>query len=102
MPVNPALSGLAKVIESGQPWPRPACPKCQTGYIRFSPPTEVEGHESASMHSHPAFDQSGSPARSLFASNVRIRTAGKLCTEPGTTAWTIRRSPVKTGTRTVT
>lgn len=56
MPVDPALSGLARTIESGQPWPRPACPKCQTGYIRFSSPTEDEGHESASARGHLAFE----------------------------------------------
>ncbi len=54
--MDSGLSGLAKVIESGQPWPRPACPNCQTGYIGFSPPTEVEGHDSASARNHPAFD----------------------------------------------
>lgn len=56
MSVDPALSGLAKTIESGQPWPRPACPTCQTGYIRFSSPAEDESHESASLRSHPAFE----------------------------------------------
>jgi len=56
MPVDPALSGLAKTIEAGQPWPRPACPTCQTGYIGFSSPTEYEGHGSASARSHPAFE----------------------------------------------
>jgi hypothetical protein len=54
--VDPALSELARPIEDGQPWPRPACPKCQTGYIGFSAPTEDEGHDSASARNHPAFE----------------------------------------------
>jgi hypothetical protein len=56
MAVDPALSELARPIEEGQPWPRPACPKCQTGYIGFSAPTEDEGHDSASARSHPEFE----------------------------------------------
>ncbi|HIW30123.1 MAG TPA: DUF4145 domain-containing protein [Candidatus Luteococcus avicola] len=56
MAVDPALSELARPIEDGQPWPRPACPKCQTGYIGFSTPTEDEGHDSASARDHPAFE----------------------------------------------
>ncbi|MEO9249124.1 DUF4145 domain-containing protein [Citricoccus nitrophenolicus] len=56
MTVDPALSDLAKPIESRQPWPRPACPNCQTGYIRFSSPTEDEGLESASARNHDAFE----------------------------------------------
>lgn len=56
MAVDPALSALARPIEGGQPWPRPACPKCQTGYVGFSAPTEDEGYDSASARDHPAFD----------------------------------------------
>ncbi|MGO4246473.1 DUF4145 domain-containing protein [Paenarthrobacter sp. RAF54_2] len=56
MPVDAALSELAKPIEGGQPWPRPACPKCQTGYIGFSSPVEDEDHDSAEVRDHPAFD----------------------------------------------
>lgn len=56
MSVDPALSSLAKPIESRQPWPRPACPSCQIGYIGFSAPAEDEGHDSASAHSHIAFE----------------------------------------------
>jgi len=56
MPVDPALSELARPIEEGQPWPRPACPSCQSGYIGFSAPTEDEGHDSASARNHPAFE----------------------------------------------
>lgn len=41
--MDPALSSLAKSIESGQPWPRPSCPTCQTGYVRFSEPKNDEG-----------------------------------------------------------
>lgn len=56
MAVDPALSGLAKPIESGQPWPRPACPSCQTGYIGFSSPTEDESHFSTEARNHWAFE----------------------------------------------
>lgn len=56
MSVDPALSGFAKAIESGQGWPRPACPSCQSGYIGFSSPTEEESHESASARNHPGFE----------------------------------------------
>ncbi|WP_157001131.1 DUF4145 domain-containing protein [Agromyces laixinhei] len=56
MAVDPALSDLARPIESGQPWPRPACPNCQTGYIGFSSPTETEGYDSASARNHPDFE----------------------------------------------
>lgn len=54
--MDPALSDLAKPIESNQPWPRPLCPICQVGYIGFSPPNEDEGHDSASAHNHRAFE----------------------------------------------
>lgn len=56
MPVDPALSALAKPIEGTGPWPRPACPKCQTGYIAFAKPIEDESHESAFLHDHEYFD----------------------------------------------
>lgn len=56
MSVDPALSRLAKPIESDQPWPRPACPSCQTGYIGFSKPRENESYHSASARNHPAFE----------------------------------------------
>lgn len=54
MPVDPALSDLAKPIESGQPWPRPACPSCMTGYIGFALPAEDESH--ASGRDEPDFE----------------------------------------------
>lgn len=56
MSVDSALSDLAKSIESGQPWPRPACPKCQTGYIGFSEPIEDECLDSVKARDHPAFE----------------------------------------------
>lgn len=40
MSVDPALFELAKAIESDQPWPRPLCPKCGQGHVRFSKPSE--------------------------------------------------------------
>lgn len=46
MPVDPALFDFAKPIESGLPWPRPACPSCTSGYIGFSSPTEDQSHGS--------------------------------------------------------
>lgn len=56
MGVDDALSTLAKLIESDQPWPRPVCPTCHAGYIGFSSPTEEEGHDSATARDHPAFE----------------------------------------------
>lgn len=56
MSVDPALTEFARPIEECQPWPRPACPKCPTGYIGFSSPTEDEGCDSASARSHVAFE----------------------------------------------
>lgn len=40
MPIDPALFELAQPIESGQPWPRPVCPTCQSGHVGFSAPSE--------------------------------------------------------------
>lgn len=56
MSVDNALFALAETIESGQPWPRPQCPNCGSGHIRFEEPQEVESHESASERHHPAFE----------------------------------------------
>lgn len=56
MSVDPALSQLATAIEAGERWPRPSCPKCETGYIRFLSPDESEGMDSASVRDHPAFE----------------------------------------------
>ncbi|MEN0084971.1 MAG: DUF4145 domain-containing protein [Leifsonia sp.] len=54
--MDAALSDLARPIESEQPWPRPACPSCDSGYIGFSSPIEQESHTSATLHDHPAFE----------------------------------------------
>lgn len=56
MPVDPALVDLAQVIESGEPWPRPLCPKCSFGYIRFADPIVHESYESSLLHSSDHFD----------------------------------------------
>ncbi|WP_440710676.1 DUF4145 domain-containing protein [Herbiconiux sp. YIM B11900] len=56
MSVDEALSDLSKTIESGQPWPRPRCPNCATGHVRFGRPAEYESYASASSHSHSAFE----------------------------------------------
>lgn len=54
--MDAALFDLARPIEGGQPWPRPACPTCQTGYIGFSSPADNESHDSTALRDHPAFD----------------------------------------------
>lgn len=56
MAVDPALFELAKHVEDGLPWPRPACPVCQTGYVGFGKPIEHESHSSASARSHWAWE----------------------------------------------
>lgn len=56
MAVDVALRYLAKSIESGQSWPRPRCPACGSGHIRFGMPEESEGYASASERDHPAFE----------------------------------------------
>ncbi|MER7609748.1 DUF4145 domain-containing protein [Nocardioides sp. NPDC127503] len=56
MSVDPALRTLAQVIESEQPWPRPRCPSCDAGHIRFDQPVDAESHASASSRDHPAFE----------------------------------------------
>lgn len=56
MSIDVALSRLAETIEADQPWPRPACPVCHTGYIGFSKPVEDEDYGSASVRDHPEFD----------------------------------------------
>lgn len=56
MSVDRALFALAEPIESGQPWPRPQCPNCDSGHIRFEDPSDTESYESASQRNHPAFD----------------------------------------------
>lgn len=56
MSVDSALFALAEPIESGQPWPRPRCPDCGSGHIRFGDPDEAESYESASARGHPAFE----------------------------------------------
>lgn len=52
MSVDPALFELAKTIESDQPWPRPVCPKCQTGHVGFSSPIQNPRHMSAEEQEH--------------------------------------------------
>jgi hypothetical protein len=54
MSLDPALRALAETIESGQPWPRPRCPQCGLGHIRFDDPAQAESNISA--REHPAFD----------------------------------------------
>ncbi|MDN4477304.1 DUF4145 domain-containing protein [Demequina sp. SYSU T00039] len=56
MAVDPALAELARPIEEGLPWPRPACPTCQTGYIGFATPSENEDSSAVSARDHPNFE----------------------------------------------
>ena len=56
MSVDDALSDLSKTIEGGQPWPRPSCPNCPTGHVRFGLPAEDESYASASSRGHEAFE----------------------------------------------
>ena len=56
MTVDEALFALAEPVESDRPWPRPACPACQVGYVRFAKPDEYEDHASASAHGDPDWD----------------------------------------------
>jgi hypothetical protein len=56
MSVDSALFALAEPIEEGQPWPRPQCPDCGSGHIRFEKPVEAESYESASARNHLAFE----------------------------------------------
>lgn len=56
MAVDGALLGLANSIESGAPWPRPRCPTCNSGHIRFAAPVEFESRASVSERAHPDFE----------------------------------------------
>lgn len=50
--MDPALFELAKTLESGQPWPRPVCPKCQTGHVGFSAPIQHPNFMSPEEQEH--------------------------------------------------
>lgn len=41
MAVEKALRALGGDLEEGVPWPRPKCPACDTGHIRFAEPDAV-------------------------------------------------------------
>lgn len=56
MTVDPALLALAKPIEEDQPWPRPKCPRCDAGHIRFTDPNATEDHNSKKLRKHPGWD----------------------------------------------
>ena len=43
-------------IKEGDPWPRPKCPRCNSGYVGFSVPSHDENYESFSAHDHVAFE----------------------------------------------
>lgn len=42
MTFDPALLRMNSAIEEGTPWPRPQCPECFQGHLRFAEPVEVE------------------------------------------------------------
>lgn len=56
MSVDKELAALSGTIEEGQPWPRPSCPNCATGHVRFGIPVETESYRSASVRNHWAFE----------------------------------------------
>jgi len=56
MSVDQALFALAEEIESDQPWPRPRCPACGSGHIRFKEPKRFETHDSLEGRHHPGFE----------------------------------------------
>lgn len=56
MAVDPALCQLGEPVEEGQPWPRPRCPSCDSGHVRFGKPDDAEGYSSASARNHPGFE----------------------------------------------
>jgi hypothetical protein len=56
MPVDAALSVLADSIESEGAWPRPSCPNCKSGFIRFSDPQTTESYESRRERNNEAWD----------------------------------------------
>ncbi|WP_332643278.1 DUF4145 domain-containing protein [Aeromicrobium sp.] len=56
MAPDPALIRLSLTIEEGTAWPRPLCPHCLAGHLRFAIPIEVEHGQSKRAHAHPAWD----------------------------------------------
>lgn len=56
MTVDVQLAALTKPIEEGDDWPRPRCPKCASGHIRFGRPAEDEDHASATSKDHVAWE----------------------------------------------
>jgi hypothetical protein len=56
MSVDSALAAFADPVESDQPWPRPRCPTCLLGHVRFAEPVESESHSSVTARNHFAFE----------------------------------------------
>lgn len=56
MTLDPALAAFAAEIEEGVAWPRPLCPACQAGHLRFGELRESENALSQSLHDHEAFE----------------------------------------------
>src|SRR4051812_36513710 len=54
MSVDIAIGALTKTIESSEPWPRPRCPDCNSGHIRFGEPALTESR--ASERGHPGWE----------------------------------------------
>lgn len=56
MSVDPALSVLAGWIDSDAAWPRPSCPNCSSGYVRFNEPVTAESYQSRRERGNEAWD----------------------------------------------
>lgn len=56
MPLDRGLIELASAIENDGPFPRPLCPVCQAGHLRFAKPSDIENAESQRARNHEAWD----------------------------------------------
>lgn len=50
MPLHSGLTALTETIEEGRPWPRPLCPQCAEGHVRFDKPLLAESDPEARKH----------------------------------------------------
>ncbi|WP_349904736.1 DUF4145 domain-containing protein [Parafrigoribacterium humi] len=56
MPLDRGLIEFASAVENADSFPRPLCPVCQAGYLRFSAPSETENAESYRARNHEAWE----------------------------------------------
>jgi hypothetical protein len=56
MPLDPGLALLGLPVTSEGKWPRPLCPVCQEGYLRFGKPEECEDAASRGARDHDAWE----------------------------------------------